>query len=205
MPGRGSCCARATLPVLRRPVGRGGGSRVIPTPPHSIQTNYKGCRFRSRLEARWAVFLDHLHVPWEYEPEGYRLDNGRCYLPDFWLPSQRGWLEIKGQKPEPSDDAWVKAKLLAQETEQSVTVFCGQISDNPNNLVGLRFSPWMKGDKPACVWWFCCPSCGTWGTASHVEELWCSCWPFEPRRDRRLVSAVRAARSARFEFGENDQ
>lgn len=26
----------------------------------AIETRYAGCRFRSRLEARWAVFFDHL-------------------------------------------------------------------------------------------------------------------------------------------------
>ena len=40
-----------------------------------IQTEYKGYLFRSRLEARWAVFFDACGVDWEYEPEGYDLGN----------------------------------------------------------------------------------------------------------------------------------
>lgn len=48
-----------------------------------IETYYKGYRFRSRLEARWAVFFDALGVKYEYEPEGYCLPSGRMYLPDF--------------------------------------------------------------------------------------------------------------------------
>lgn len=51
----------------------------------AIETEYKGYRFRSRLEARWAVFFDVCKVQWEYEPEGYVLDNGQYYLPDFLL------------------------------------------------------------------------------------------------------------------------
>ena len=39
----------------------------------AIQTEYKGYLFRSRLEARWAVFFDACGVDWEYEPEGYDL------------------------------------------------------------------------------------------------------------------------------------
>ena len=35
-----------------------------------IETIYKGYRFRSRLEARWAVFMDYCGADWEYEPEG---------------------------------------------------------------------------------------------------------------------------------------
>ena len=50
-----------------------------------IETEYKGDRFRSRLEARWAVFFDACRVKWEYEPEGYVLPNGQWYLPDFLL------------------------------------------------------------------------------------------------------------------------
>jgi hypothetical protein len=48
----------------------------------AIETVYKGYKFRSRLEARWAVFLDSLNVNYEYEPEGYQCDN-LYYLPDF--------------------------------------------------------------------------------------------------------------------------
>jgi hypothetical protein len=50
----------------------------------AIETQYKGYRFRSRLEARWAVFFDALGVKWEYESEGLNID-GEWYLPDFRL------------------------------------------------------------------------------------------------------------------------
>lgn len=49
----------------------------------AIETRYKGYRFRSRLEARWAVFFDALGIKWEYEPEGYDLGEAGWYLPDF--------------------------------------------------------------------------------------------------------------------------
>jgi len=52
----------------------------------ALETRYAGHVFRSRLEARWAMFFDLIGIKWEYEPEGYRLSNGECYLPDFWLP-----------------------------------------------------------------------------------------------------------------------
>lgn len=51
-----------------------------------IETYHAGYRFRSRTEARWAVFFDHLKIRWQYEAQGYELDNGDWYLPDFWLP-----------------------------------------------------------------------------------------------------------------------
>lgn len=59
-----------------------------------IETHYKGYRFRSRLEARWAVFFDALGIRWEYEPQGYDV-GGRRYLPDFYLPDSKTIVEIK--------------------------------------------------------------------------------------------------------------
>ncbi len=62
-----------------------------------IQTRYKGYHFRSRLEARWAVFFDALGMSWEYEPQGFDL-GGTHYLPDFRISSDDGlvrWYEIK--------------------------------------------------------------------------------------------------------------
>lgn len=64
----------------------------------AIQTEYHGYLFRSRLEARWAVFFDALGLKWEYEAEGYELPSGR-YLPDFKLPDYRMFVEVKPQPP----------------------------------------------------------------------------------------------------------
>jgi len=38
-----------------------------------IPTQYQGYRFRSRNEARWAVFFETLQLDWRYEVEGYEL------------------------------------------------------------------------------------------------------------------------------------
>ena len=72
----------------------------------AIPTEYKGYRFRSRLEARWAVFFDACRVSWEYEPEGFALPNGQFYLPDFFLHGCAGrspsdlYVEVKGKMTE---------------------------------------------------------------------------------------------------------
>ena len=66
----------------------------------AIQTTYKGCNFRSRLEARWAVFFDALDIEWLYEPEGFETsfenDQNVRYLPDFYFPKTGTWVEVKG-------------------------------------------------------------------------------------------------------------
>jgi hypothetical protein len=55
----------------------------------AIETFYRGIRFRSRLEARWAKLFSELGIDWMYETEGYNiaLKDGTHirYLPDFVL------------------------------------------------------------------------------------------------------------------------
>ena len=64
----------------------------------AIPTKYNGYTFRSRQEARWAVFFDHIGIEYEYEKEGFDLPCG-YYLPDFWIPEWKAWIEIKGKEP----------------------------------------------------------------------------------------------------------
>lgn len=64
----------------------------------AIPTIYKGIEFRSRTEARWAVFFDALGVRWLYEEEGFDVW-GRWYVPDFHLIDLDAWWEVKGAKP----------------------------------------------------------------------------------------------------------
>lgn len=61
-----------------------------------LDTHYAGYRFRSRLAARWAVFFDALGIAWEYQPEGYLIDD-TPYLPDFLLPESGTWIEVVGR------------------------------------------------------------------------------------------------------------
>jgi hypothetical protein len=80
-----------------------------------IETRYYGYCFRSRLEARWAVFLDTLGVAYEYEKEGYDLAVAGWYLPDFWLPVKECWIEVKGKDPTAQELDKVKGLALASK------------------------------------------------------------------------------------------
>jgi hypothetical protein len=93
----------------------------------SIETHYNGYRFRSRLEARWAVFFETVGIKYEYEKEGYDLGKAGFYLPDFWFPELNMWAEVKGQ--EFTEDEENKAKALS-EVE---TLFHG----NPGKSYGV--------------------------------------------------------------------
>jgi hypothetical protein len=60
----------------------------------ALPTYYGGVRFKSALEARWAMYFDEINVAWRYEDEGYALPSGP-YLPDFWLPVAGMHAEVK--------------------------------------------------------------------------------------------------------------
>jgi len=82
--------------------------RETPSQIKPIETHYKGYRFRSRLEARWAVFFDAMEYDWKYEPEGFvstQWETPVRYLPDFYLPSSKTWVEVKGSDESLKDDA----------------------------------------------------------------------------------------------------
>lgn len=71
----------------------------------SIPTTYNGIRFRSRLEAKWAVFFDHLKWRWHYEP----LDcNG--WIPDFLIETKSNPILVE-VKPILKYDPTVTAKI----------------------------------------------------------------------------------------------
>lgn len=59
-----------------------------------IDTVYKDYRFRSRLEAKWAVFFEKMGWNWVYEHEGFKLPSGP-YLPDFYFPDLDIYAEVK--------------------------------------------------------------------------------------------------------------
>lgn len=76
----------------------------------AIKTRYNDITFRSRLEARWAVFFDILGIKYFYEYEGFKLDplpeinfkkfitiflnkDQLWYLPDFYIPKQEKFPE----------------------------------------------------------------------------------------------------------------
>lgn len=69
----------------------------------AIETLYQGYKFRSRLEARWAVFFDAMGIKYQYEPEGFEFDGIR-YLPDFYLPELNYFVEVKGMSDHLADD-----------------------------------------------------------------------------------------------------
>ncbi|MGC5562829.1 hypothetical protein ACPYPG_08300 [Streptomyces sp. FR-108] len=59
-----------------------------------IKTEVAGVTLRSRPEAYWALFFEHLGIKWQYEPRRFDLAD-TTYTPDFYLPESRMWVEVK--------------------------------------------------------------------------------------------------------------
>lgn len=145
----------------------------------ALPTYYRGIEFRSRLEARWAVFFDWMHIRWEYEKEGYEFEGGLRYLPDFWLPKQDCWVEIKPTQP--SDIEERKAAALANGSGKPVYLFYEAHTMPPDDPPGsIYFGPGGEWDIP--YRWCECPDCGQLGIRfeGRSDRLPCKecyyCW-----------------------------
>lgn len=80
-----------------------------------IETVYNGYRFRSRLEARWAVFFDAAGIKYEYEPEGFELSDGTRYLPDFYLSEYDWYVEVKAPRETAKEEIERASKFIGNE------------------------------------------------------------------------------------------
>jgi len=197
----------------------------------AIQTRYKGYHFRSRLEARWAVFFDALEIEWAYEEEGFENTTSfgtERYLPDFRLGKKNSGLfvEVKG------DNSW----LTSRSTElNDLHDYGGILPGFPDSLGDARglivlgdiplpeqkfiLHPIMQHKKGIWKSW-----CSFTGVnllpvdvlGSNVLTTLLGC---EPESDpmwsnahksfdlayhyQHIENAYRCARSARFEHGES--
>lgn len=189
----------------------------------AIETHYNGYHFRSRLEARWAVFFDTLGIRYDYEPQGYDLGDGTFYLPDFWLPEQKCWVEIKPDYPPPA--VLQKLNRLCQASGYEVALLVGSdfaplkflyMGGTTGTRAYLFIREYDDDNEEFCLTdWVICSLCdtsirtyvGLSGTShirrhctnEHSSSDEGSTTPYSPV----LLSAYRAARAARFEHGES--
>ena len=190
-----------------------------------IETEYKGYLFRSRLEARWAVFFDVCGIRWEYEPEGIILSDGSWYLPDFYLPDFHCYFEVKRNSAKGTDegekaiwkisngqwtDDWAGIIAFGDPMNDDLYIFCQESNDGSAGCY----------DNPVTI-------------GLHPETLEPCLFAYNDRRDRsflttfsenseyismetneygrysykdfvsaRVYEARKIARQARFEHGE---
>lgn len=189
----------------------------------AIETEYKGYRFRSRLEARWAVFFDALGMKWEYEKEGFDLGEAGRYLPDFYFDSfilegHHAYCEIKPELPAPDTDEAKRMMtfagmvaphylhfIIAGSPDPEMPVILACIRPGNELTVGVLGYIDYKQHSQFCITWYdpedefsqvmLCEE-GIWKLPNGYDAI--SAFSTAER----IKKALRKARSARFEFGE---
>lgn len=106
-------------------------------------TTYNGITYRSRIEARWAAFFDHLNIRFSYEPKAFDLGALGWYLPDFYLPQQAFWIEVKARDPEP-----IELEKLSGVTQQRREI--GLLLGGPCDWRGKVWAT-LAGDDTASI------------------------------------------------------
>lgn len=187
----------------------------------AIETKYKGYNFRSRTEARWAVFFDALGLKWEYEPEGFQLESG-WYLPDFkvYYPGRcdnerhHQWFECKGDLREVSEADW--KRLVEFDTREGLVILDGapdvrmylnprdicstdfaDFIDRPEDLIGVFKAQEHALSHKRSGWVLLCDKGRMWW--DDHDNYWINLPDYLMPK---VIKAVEAARSARFEFGQ---
>lgn len=167
----------------------------------AIETRYAGTYFRSRLEARWAIWFDAMGIPWNYEIVGWSVGDAR-YLPDFELPSFGWHVEIKPSAiPEAEAARLSRVFYAARDSQTNLAVLQGypaygqyvlKVSDDPLQLA------WAFAD---------CRRCNGVSYVAHDESAWGNvgrhmCQDNEKWPDvagARIVGAYEKAMRAKFD------
>ena len=187
--------------VIYREIVDGGKIEMDDTSIKAIETHYDGYRFRSRLEARWAVFFNAVGLEYQYEMEGFEMEGVR-YLPDFYIPSLNRWFEIKG-------------KALSELEIKKCEEFCRRM-DNQN----IKFSILIGAPDAVKIddFYGILEFVWEWPSKTYSENFRMlsqglvdkeyysrflrGLWVVPDISEEELAKAVITARQARFEFGE---
>jgi len=179
----------------------------------AIPTVYRGIRFRSRLEARWAVWFDALGIAWTYEPVS---DAGVAYQPDFRLGvseedeaaddvPRRWYVEIKpeswGELTEEARHRDVgRWQAFANAVDAPLLIFWGTPGTWVSGVL-TRSAPFGWVCRPGeeavgGVEWAECPGCDAVSFAAPGARIRCSCPSPQLRR------AAEAVRDHSFDVGD---
>ena len=133
------------------------------------ETEYEGVTYRSRTEARWAVFFTVLGVTFTYERAHIKLSSGEMYLPDFYINDFDAYFEVKPSDENIVTDECKKARCLAHDRPgQRVWLSVGGPAPKKPNILPLE----------------------QWPQDVNIEEILSSMdnryWFHEDRRDKRV-------------------
>ena len=174
----------------------------------AIPTKYNNHLFRSRTEARWAVFFDVAKIQYYYEPEGIRIHDSINYLPDFYLPESKTWFEAKGVLDSVSTE---KIEALIKYGGQPVVIGYSDMTfeacDRWEGEDGVFFERANKDESTLCRCNRCghyyfmgwnglwrCPCCGAHEGDHHFTSIING-----DMANNRIMYAIKRAKQAQFE------
>jgi len=168
------------------------------------EIEYQGFVFRSKIEAQWAFFMTQLDIPWFYEPDTVALTTaaGKTvhYLPDFFLPDQDAFLEVKLEPKPKLEECW-KCYKLAVELEQDVLLVYEPIGKIDYNAYRYKAG---TGEVECLYKLTTCPFCNEFAFThrGRCGEMKCKCSDkcAELSNDRATVikAAIDKTRKERF-------
>lgn len=158
----------------------------------AIPTVYNGVEFRSRLEARWAVFFDNLGVQWDYEIEGFEWSDGGKeyrYLPDFYFPVGDGiYGEVKAGTPTKKNRNKMLSFVRHKETSimllySKPKLYFDVLSYGLRTTLDSLDNEWFSDNRTSIDHY-------DWDDLLDKNEI-------------EVIDAIEAFLSAKFEFGRN--
>lgn len=191
------------------------------------KTEYGGIQFRSRIEARWAVFFDSLGIKWGYEPLDEKVGPDYLtitYMPDFYLEQQDMFIEVKPTPP--FNLEMRKAAYWCKDMQEIVILFNLKPPTEKNENGWLFFYPNIS-KVPTIMksyWWGECSKCGHVDIAEYAYVTSCGCYTEDhfdgiyekeevtgrnfsktQSRSKRLMGAYSVAQKYNFNLGNNEQ
>jgi hypothetical protein len=162
-----------------------------------IETVYHGIRFRSRLEAKWAVTFDLLNIPWRYEPMDLRE-----YIPDYLLPFAKRPLLVEIRPEQFQKEAMRSIDSSGWDGDAAV-IGDFTFASSPVNLGFFRqdgewhpecCSATCRSCRRAFIYplgaWWICPNCGL----ASVEGVRQPCVPADDEFGAAWSSASNSTR-----------
>jgi len=142
-------------PIIPTPVAVPSLFEIHKYNGYSRPTVYNNVTYRSLTEARFALVLDELKIPYSYESMVFNRPNGGRYTPDFFLPDQQLMIEIKPAYPlieeeekcEEMSSAGYRIVCMYGERIGVMPLGYEQKKRNYAHKDGMRGIAWHNGEK----------------------------------------------------------
>jgi hypothetical protein len=139
------------------------------------RTIYNGIPMRSRLEARYAAWLDRQHIHWDYEPNAFASPDGQ-YLPDFRLHDigilagrRTVYVEVK-PGPEHFSRAVIDQTLIIFDSEPDACLLLEAAGAAPQLWFGAELTQRQQPAGMRVTW---IATGDGMALTPHVREWWC--------------------------------